>query len=97
MTEFTAPTPVGIELITIPEIAYMGGVLTPTAEYWRIRYQDTDKQFPEPDDVFGDKPVWRLERAIEWFEHTGKTYDVKRWRKHRDAGGFRRARPVNAK
>lgn len=87
-----------VELITIPEIAFMCGVERGTPERWRLRNQGTPEAFPEPDDRIGSTPVWRIERVTEWLDRMAKPategraatkqYDVEAWRKHRDAGGF---------
>jgi hypothetical protein len=84
------------ELLTGPEIAFLQGAKMATFERWRLRNQGTEKTFPEPDHYFGSIPVWSLETVTAWFDATNRTYDVKAWRKHRDAGGFRRKTPSNA-
>jgi hypothetical protein len=84
------------DLLTGPEIAFLAGAKMATFERWRLRNQGTDKTFPEPDHYFGSIPVWHLRTVISWLQATGRSYDVKAWRKHRDAGGFRRQRPSNA-
>ena len=84
------------ELLTGPEIAFLAGAKMATFERWRLRNQGTSKTLPEPFHHFGSIPVWELETITEWLDETGRAYDVKAWRKHRDAGGFRRKTPANA-
>lgn len=100
-TTLTPPKPIGIDLVTVPEIAYMTRVKVATVEYWRLRHLNedgtpTDMTLPLPDDRFGDKPVWRLERIVEWCKHTGRIADVDGWRDARAAGEFVRKTPANA-
>ena len=87
------------EFLTVPEIAYLGNsprrpgetLTAASVEQWRsARHRDTGREFPAEDDSIGDRPVWRLSRVIAYLESQGYSYDVERWRKRRDAGGFRR-------
>lgn len=84
------------ELLTGPEIAYLAnGTKMATFERWKLRNQDTQKVLPEPDWYFGQTPVWDLTTITDWLDETGRSYDVKAWRKHRNRGGFRR-KPLSA-
>lgn len=89
------PTPLAQDLLTIPEIAYLVGFERGTVERWRLRTRkDNSPIFIDPDDYIGSTPVFRLERVVAWCEESGRTYDVKAWRKHRADGGFRRRADV---
>jgi hypothetical protein len=96
-TEGNTMTQVDInELLTGPEVAFLAGAKMATFERWRLRNQGTDKTFPEPDHYFGSIPTWSLDTVTSWLDATERKYDVKAWRKHRSAGGFRRKTPANA-
>lgn len=82
-------------LITGPEIAFLAGVKMATFERWNIDAPNRPKVLPNPLCHFGLTPVWELKTITDWMDATGRTYDVKAWRKHRDAGGFRRKTPAN--
>jgi len=105
MTEIQIPDPrpVDADLLTVKEIATLatgtdgGPVKQGVVEYWRLRQKQGVPVFLEPDDYFGDTPVWRLERLEAWFKTTDRPYDVKRWRAAREAGQFQRKTPPNAK
>jgi hypothetical protein len=95
------PKAVDVEILTIPEIAYLTGLERGTVERWRRA--DPEKRFIDPDDYLGSIPVWRLERVTAWLDESWlkmkdhkdyptrlRSYDVKAWRQHRADGGFRR-------
>lgn len=85
-------------LLTGPEIAYLANqTKMATFERWKLRNNGTAKVLPEPFHYFGSIPVWHLDTITEWLDETDRKYDVKAWRKHRDAGGFKRKTPPNAK
>lgn len=85
------------ELLTGPEIAFLADVKMATFERWNIDDPKRPKVMPDPFHYFGLTPVWELKTITDWLDSTDRTYDVKAWRKHRDAGGFRRRTPPNAK
>lgn len=85
------------EFVTLPEIAFLARntegepLKRGTVERWRIRIpKSQEKAFLEPDDYIGSTPIWRLPRVLAWFDANNRPYDVKAWRKTRNAGGFRR-------
>lgn len=83
------------ELLTGPEIAYLAGVKMVTFERWNIDAPKRPKVLPDPYHYFGLTPVWDLPTILAWLDKTERPYDVDAWRKHRDAGGFRRRTPAN--
>lgn len=85
------------KLLTGPEIAFLAGVKMATFERWGIDRPERRRVLPEPFWHFGLTPVWQLETITEFLDATGRTYDVKAWRKARDAGQFRRKTPPNRK
>lgn len=99
----TIPAPRKItedDFLTIPEIFYMADIPRNTLEQWRVR-----DQFMPEDDSIGYTPVWRLARVLAFFETEKRhradgtliTCNEKKWRKRRDAGGFRRQADLAAK
>lgn len=109
MTTITIPPrkPIKDDYLTIPEIFFLTGQKRGTVEHWRIRYEGTPLEFPEPDDAVGYTPVWHLSRILAWIDllnesrkdHLGKPqvkYDVAKWRAHKAAGGFRRQLELGA-
>lgn len=80
--------------ITIPEIGDLAvpPVQYKTVEQWRWRHRHADIPFPEPDDVLGSFPVWRLARVLAWFKATGKPATDELWRSKKASGDYRRGR-----
>lgn len=88
------PAPAKIQeddFLALPEIMFLardadGKPFTRArVEQWKSR-----GSFIPEDDAIGYQPVWRLGRVLAFLDAKGYTYDVKAWRKRRDAGGFRR-------
>jgi hypothetical protein len=85
------------EFLTLPEIAFLGRdaegnpLKRGTVESWRSRKDRPEANaFLEPDDYIGSTPVWRIDRVMAWLQASNRAYDVKAYRRHRKAGGFRR-------
>lgn len=84
------PKPLRDEIVTVPEIAFLGGVKVGTVERWKVDAEKRPRVLPEPDQYVGSTPVWRLNRIVAFFTETGRPMDLDSYLKARDAGRFRR-------
>jgi hypothetical protein len=85
------PRPLTEELVTVPEIAFIGGVKTGTVERWKVDQENRPRVLPVPDQYIGSTPVWRLKRIVAFFRDSNRPMvAVDEYRKARDAGKFRR-------
>lgn len=57
-----------LDLVSQPEIAERLGVTTNTVHVWRQRHKD----FPAPEWVLGQVPIWRWEVIEGWARETGR-------------------------